>query len=291
MRSFLSAGAAKGITRADWIDAFGNELGVIGDWPASNRLPSLFATLAVKDAAKAKYLVESLTTAAPASGGWTQSEKDGVQYFSQPPPNPMLPVAPTLGLSSKLLVAGLDAASVGSAVHRGASASSELADAKKFKTAGAAVPAPAQSFAYLDTALLYQRLDAALRPMLVMAALMPSVAENVDVGKLPAAEVITGHLSPLVMSQSYVADGYRLETFGPVSVFQAMVGGIVASGAGAGFYQKQMQPGRAPAEQSPPPETPTGGTGAVPSSSPSPSGGETPDATAPVPPPGVALDL
>ena len=291
LRSFLAAGAANGITRADWSDAFGNELGVIGDWPANNRLPSLFATLAVKDAAKARHIVESLTIAAPATDGWTQSEKDGVQYFSQPPPNPMLPVAPTLGLSSKLLVAGLDAASVGSAVHRGEASNSELADAKNFKTAGSTVAVPTHSFTYLDTALLYQRLDAALRPMLVMAALMPSVAENVDLGKLPAAEVITGHLSPLVISQSYSGDGYRVEAVGPVSVFQAAVGGIVASGVGTGFYKKQMQPGRAQAEQSPSPERPAGGTGTVPSNAPSPSGGETPDATAGVPPPSVALDL
>ena len=118
-----------------------------------------------------------------------------------------------------------------------------------------------------------------------MAALMPSVAENVDVGKLPAAEVITAHLSPLVISQSYSGQGYRVEALGPVSIFQAAVGGIVASGAGAGFYNKQMQPGQAQAEPSP-----AGGTGAVPSSAPSPSGGETPDATAPVPPPGTAPD-
>ncbi|MEO5721494.1 MAG: hypothetical protein ABIR71_08500 [Chthoniobacterales bacterium] len=285
---FLAAGAASGITRADWTESFGNELGVIGEWPAKSRLPSLFATLAVKDVAKAKRIVEALTNAAPEGGGWTESEKDGVQYFAQPPPNPMVPLAPTIGLSPKLLVAGLDTGSVERAIERGQSSKSELANAEIYKKAEGLVGAPKQSFTYLDTALFYQRLDAALRPMLIMAAaFMPSVAEKVDLGKLPAPEVITAHLSPLVISQSYSGSGYRVESVGPISIFQAALGGIVASGAGFEFYQKQMQ-SRAPT----PAATPPGGAGPVPSSIPpdatpglpSPSESPIPDATAGIPP-------
>ena len=252
---FAAAGAANNITRADWLAAFGPELGVIGDWPTNSRMPALFAALAVKDAAKARHIAEALTIGAPETDGWTQSEKDGVQYFSQPASNPMLPLAPTIGLSPKLLVAGLDAGSVERAIKRGDSpGNSRLADADNFKKAAGWVPTAKQSFTYLDTALLYQRLDAALRPMLVMAAaFVPSVAETVDLGKLPAAEVITRHLSPLVMSQSYSGEGYLLESVGPISVFQAVVGGAILSGGGAEFLHQQMQAGAGESEPTPEP--------------------------------------
>ncbi len=240
--SYLSAGAASGVTRADWTEAFGEEIGLIGDWPTGNRLPALFFALAVKDEAKARRLVETLTAAAPDVNGWTQSERDGVQYFSQPRPNPLLAIAPTIGLGPKLLVAGLDAASVERAMQEGSAAGSRLKEAEEFKRAAGLVPGPTRSFSYVDTALLYQRLDAALRPMLIMAALVPSVAEAVDLGKLPAVEVITKHLSPWITSQSYQGDGYRVESVGPFSIFQAAVGGMAVSGASPAFYRKHLSP-------------------------------------------------
>ena len=249
---FIDAGTASGITRADWLAAFGPELGVIGDWPANSGLPAVFTTLAVRDAAKSRHIMEAFTTAAD---GWAQSEKDGVQYFSQPASNPMLPIAPTIGLSPKLLVAGLDTGSVERAIKRGDSpGNSKLADADSFKKAAGWVPTPRQSFTYLDTALLYQRLDAALRPMLVMAAaFVPSVAESADLGKLPAAEVITNHLSPLVASQSYGGGGYLVESMGPVSIFQAAVAAAFLSGGGVEFLHKQVQARAAESEPSPEP--------------------------------------
>ena len=241
-QSFLIAFAANGITRDDWDSAFVQELGVIGDWPATTRLPALFATVGVKDATRARKIVETLTS--PAAGGttWTASEKDGVQYFSQVASNPMLPVAPAIALSNRLLVAGLDSVSVEAAIKRSASAASDLAATENFKTAEGMVPPPKQSFAYIDTALLYNRLDAALRPMLVMAAaFVPGIAETVDLGKLPAADIITKHLSPLAISQSYQGDGYMTESVGPISVFQAALGTVGVTGAGANFYQRRMQ--------------------------------------------------
>src|SRR5207237_8843613 len=79
------------------------------------------------------------------------------------------------------------------------------------------VPTPTDAFVYVDTALLYSRLDAALRPMLLMsAAFMPAISDYVDVGKLPPPEIVTKHLSPIVSSQRYDGDGYVTESSGPV---------------------------------------------------------------------------
>ncbi len=252
----LAAGTAAGLTQTTWQEAFGQELGVIGDWPAESRLPALFATFTVKDAAKARQIVESLTVSSPSATGWTQVERDGVQYYSQPAPNPMLPLAPTIGLSPKLLVAGLEMGSVERALQRGDSANeAPLAKASPYQTAADWVPHPQQSFTYLDTALLYQRLDAALRPMLIMAAaFLPSVAESVDLGKLPDAEVILKHLSPLVISQRYQGHGYLLESVGPFSIFQAAAGSVMLNGDGWKFLQSRMQPVAAEPTPSPSPD-------------------------------------
>ncbi len=242
LQTFVAAFAANGITRDDWEAAFSPEVGVVGDWPSNSRLPALFATVAVKDAAKANKIAETIASAAPEGHSWTASEKEGVRYFSQPPPNPMVPISPTIAISDRLLIAGLDATSVEAAMKRSGTSASELAASDVFKAAERTVSPAKLSFAYIDAALLYNRLDATLRPMLIMAAaFVPGIAETVDLGKLPAAEVITRHLSPLVLSQSYDGDGYMTESVGPVSVFQAALGAAGLSGAGGAFYQHQIQ--------------------------------------------------
>lgn len=258
VQRLLGAGAASGITPEKWKSAFGDELSVVGEWPTGSRIPALFTAIAVKDNAQARQIIEKLTVGAGEAGGWTGSEKDGVQYYTQPPANPMLPIAPAVGLSPTLLVAGLDRASVERAITRAGAGDSKLAGTDQFKTAEAWVPTAKKTFAYVDTALFYQRVDAAVRPILIMAAaFVPKVSEAVDLGKLPAADVITNHLSPLVVSQSYQDDGYVLETAGPISFGQAALGAMVATGVGTDFYTKRMQPDAVtaapPADESPTP--------------------------------------
>jgi hypothetical protein len=100
-----------------------------------------------------------------------------------------------------------------------ASSTSTLADSSVYKNAAHSVLTPTTGFAYIDTSLLYSRLDAALRPMLLMsAAFMPAMSDYVDVTKLPPAETVTKHLSPIVMAQRYERDGYVTESVGPITL-------------------------------------------------------------------------
>jgi hypothetical protein len=232
---------ASGITAEDWNSAFGSEVGVVGDWPANARLPALLASLPVKDRAKADELVGAITAAATEGGGWAVSERNGVRYYSQPAANPLIPIAPTVAVARDRVVLGVDTASVTAALQRAASGGeSALAASAGFRAAEGSVQAPRQSFTYLDTALLYTRLDAALRPMLIMsAAFMPAIAQAVDLSKVPPPEVITRHLSPIVISQRY-DEGYITESVGPVSIYQAAIGMAAATGAGARWYQQNV---------------------------------------------------
>lgn len=236
----LAALGAKGVTIDDVKSAFALEGSVVGDWPQETRIPALLATLPVRDADKANRIVAALTEVADEDRPWTHSTKNGVQYYTLPPENPLIPFAPTIAVGSELLVAGIDPTSVDAAIARSSAGESPLAKTQPFKAAEALVPKPTQSFAFVDTALLYSRLDAALRPMLIMsAAFVPGIADAVDLGKLPAPEVITKHLSPIAMSQVYQTDGYVTESVGPVSIYQAAFGIAAASGAAMSFYQKQ----------------------------------------------------
>src|SRR6266568_5121738 len=222
-----------GITAADWKAAFGIELGSLANWPSSARWPSLLVTLPVTDATKAGQIVDALLRA-EYNGSWTATEKDGVRYFSKQSAASFIAITPTIALSDRILIAGLDPTSVEEAIKRARGSSSELADSQTYKGAARLLAAPTNFFAYIDTAQLYSRLDASLRPMLLMAAaFVPGVAGSIDPTKLPAAEVITKHLSPIVSSQRYDGDGYIAESIGPITLDQLGIGVAIFSSFGA----------------------------------------------------------
>jgi hypothetical protein len=238
MQKFAQALSDSGITADDWKAAFGLELGSLADWPSSAHWPTLLLTLPVLDAAKAGKIVEAATRA-DEDAIWTRAEKDGARYFSIESPATLVAITPTIALSDRLLVAGLNPVSVEEAVKRSGSASSELSDSPAYKNAARLVPAPTNFFAYIDTQLLYSRLDASLRPMLLLAAaFMPAMSSSFDLEKLPSPEVITKHLSPIVSSQRYERDGYVAESVGPITFNQSVLGLAILSGAGAAARQK-----------------------------------------------------
>jgi hypothetical protein len=226
-----------GITADDWKAGFGPELGTFADWPGNTHWPSLLLTLPVIEIGKASKIVEAVMRADEDSA-WARTEKDGVRYFSMQSPASFIPIAPTIALSDRVMIAGLDAGSVETAIKRSRSSDSELSDTQSYKSAARLVPPPTNFFTYLDTALLYTRLDTTLRPLVLMAAaFMPGVSDYVDLDKFPATEVITKHLSPIVSSQRYEHDGYVAESVGPVTLNQAGIG-FAALGIGVANSEK-----------------------------------------------------
>jgi len=243
-----------GITPADWKAAFGVELGSLADWPPSVQWPSLLVTVPVKDTAEVGKIVETLLRA-DEEATWAQTEKDGVRYFSKQSLASFVAITPTIALSDRILIAGLNPVSVEEAIKHGSSGSSELADSQTYQAATRLLPAPTNFFAYIDTALLYSRLDASLRPMLLMAAaFVPAVAGSIDPSKLPAPEAITKHLSPIICSQKYERDGYLAESIGPITLDQLGIGLAILSSFGTHVRQIDSSPARAAI---PPTTTPT----------------------------------
>jgi hypothetical protein len=238
VQKLLQDFATGGIAADDWKAAFGFELGALADWPSNAHWPSLLLTLPVLDMARASKVIEAFTRA-DEGAIWTQTEKDNVRYFSKQSAATVVAITPTIALSNRILIAGLNPVSVEEAVKRSSSSSSELANSQTYKAVERLLPAPTNFFSYVDTALLYSRLDASLRPMLLMAAaFMPAIARSVDLGRLPSPEVITKHLSPIVSSQRYDRDGYVAESIGPITLDQAAIGLAILTSLGTAARQR-----------------------------------------------------
>ena len=234
--------SANGIRVEEWKSAFGIEVGLIGTWGTGSQWPSLVAAMPVKDSAKAGKIVTTITTANADDVQWTQRDKEGVHYYSSSTGLQLFSFSPTIGLSERMLVVGADGGSVEMAMKRSASGASELAATRPFQNAEREVPTAQQAFVYVDPALVYARFDTSLRPLLAMgAAFLPAVSDTVDLSKLPPADVITKHLSPIVMSQSYRGDGYVAESVGPVPLYQTAIAAVTTGMAASAIYRQQTQ--------------------------------------------------
>lgn len=243
MQKIGNALSAAGITIEDWKAAFGAELGALADWPPNAHWPSAIVAFPVKDAARAKEIIRVLARASDEDATWRETDRDGVLFFLMQSVGSLVVFHPTIAISNKVMVVGLDEASVEAALRRSETSNSDLASSANYKSAARSVPTPANFFAYIDTALLYSRLDATLRPILLMgAAFMPGANDKVDLTKIPPAEIITKHLSPIVSSQTYKEEGYLTESIGPVTLNQAGVGVGIVAGFGFAAYQRGMSP-------------------------------------------------
>jgi hypothetical protein len=249
LQPISNALSSAGVTKEDWKAAFGDEISVLAAWPANAKLPNAVLTVAVRDSARARTIAGAIAS----SSGWQKSSRNNAEYYSAPTSGVLAAVNPTLAVSERLLVVGLDAASVDRVVTQAAPGNG-LNGSENFRAASKLVPEPQQMFAYIDLAALYSRLDATLRPILQMsAAFVPGLSERFDPNKLPPTDVVTKHLRPVVASQSYIDGGYRSESAGTITMGQA---GIAAGAAYVGvmIFQQRQHKGPLP---SAPPASPT----------------------------------
>ena len=252
-----------GVTPEQWKSIFGSEASAVADWPATVHWPSLLGAFPVHDFDKAKKTAGLLAHLLDDDGAWTEYDKDGVHYVSTPYAAGFITLRPTIGISEKFMVAGLDSGSVEAAMARANGTGASLSSSATYKRAAQTLPDPTNMFTYLDLGLLYTRLDAALRPMLMMsAAFMPAMNDYLDPAKLPPADVVRKHLGPTVSSQRYRNNGYIGESVGPVTMSQTAAAAVLAgvgaalgyqhSGLGqGGMFPSLLSPSLAPAPAAP----------------------------------------
>lgn len=212
--------------------AFGNEAGLALDWPAGQPQPTLIASLNVRDGAAAGKFVDNLTAALTAEAVWESAQFDGLTFHSVEIPN-VPALAPTLTVTPKHLLLGLNLPEVRAAAAREKTPAANFTAGDTYQKASADVTKPNTAFAYLDSRAFFERFYGALKPYAMTAAfLLPQVNEYVDVSKLPEPDVVARHLSPTVLSQTYSPDGCLLESVGSFTFGQAatvVVGGSIGA--------------------------------------------------------------
>lgn len=236
--------AGAGIGATDWEAAFAPEFGMISEWPEQVRWPSLVISAQVKDQARAKKIIDALIQGATDGGQVEQADRDGTHYWYLGAGSGMFSIRPVMALSPHVWVTGLDSNSVEATVRDAQKAEPDLSDTDNYRRAVQLVPKPTHVFTYVDPAQIYSRIDATVRPILLMgAAFLPGANDFADLSKVPPPEAITKHLSPIVFSQYYAGKGYVSESVGPLTLNQAGIGVAVAGGMGAMAYQRFMPGG------------------------------------------------
>ncbi len=241
LQQLTAALTAKGVAESDLHEAFGDEMEMVGDWKADARWPVILVTVPVKDGARARKIAEALASVEIGGTPWTRSDQNSVTLYRAQPFGGFVPVNLALAVSDKMIFAGSDAAAVEAAVTTTAAPAGELEKSAIFRDVSKRVPAANSAFNYVDTRLLFERADAAVRPLLLMgAAFSPALGKNFDPAKLPTPEVIGKHLSPIVLAQRYDTGGYVTESVGPVTFREATTGLAIALGGMFIYWQKGL---------------------------------------------------
>lgn len=244
LQPFSEALVRQGLTQADLQAAFGDEMELIGQWPPGSRWPIVLASVPVRDAARARKVADALTSVEVGGSAWTRTQQNGLTLYNLPGFGGLVPVTLTLAVSDKKLVVGSDAGAVTAEINSASPPAEPLEKSERFRAAAALVPAAGSAFNYVDTRLLFERIDASLRPLLVMsAAIYPALGNRINAAQLPPPEAIAKHLSPIVMSQRYTDGGYLSESVGPITFNEATIGTVGAVGALYIYWQRHLQAG------------------------------------------------
>src|SRR5205823_5632639 len=132
VQPFLDSFAAQGLTLDDFWAAFGPEVNVVADWAPSAQTPAPLVALDVRDKTKAQRFVEALTQAKTGTA-WARQEIGGTPFYQLPGSGfGMVQIAPTLAVTDKLVLVGLNLDSVKDALARLNTGEAKLAKVPAF---------------------------------------------------------------------------------------------------------------------------------------------------------------
>lgn len=222
---FLATPALQGSPLPQLVsEAFGPECTVVVNWAAQ---PDALLAVRVKDAAKADQSLRELQTLFPET---TVNEEGGNRSYSFPALQS--PFAnPTLTLTGDFLLVGLGPDSIHAALQS-AKTGETLEKSPVFASALPVFRSANEVFGFVDAKAIFEQGYPMLRQVAVFsAAVMPGVSDIIDTGKIPETETISKHLAPILYSQTRLADGYLVESSGPVTMNQALLLGVAAGGS------------------------------------------------------------
>lgn len=227
-REFREDLAAKGLKPTELAAIFGPEISVHSDWEQVAPFPNAFAAVEVRDAAKARLFAEALVEqfAETTRGKISKKDEDGVTYWTAA--IGVVVAQPTLALSDKHLVFGLNYATAVEGLRQWKKGEGHLGQAPSFQQALKAVLPPTMGTVYVDTKKLFERVYEKVKPLAAMElAGHEELAKYLDPGKIPRAETISKHLSPTTIVAAGAADGFTIETLGPLPLESLMLPGAI----------------------------------------------------------------
>ncbi len=245
--------APKGLKFMDIFTTFGPELAMLSDWePGGISLPTFFAAVEVRDAAKARLFAELIAEQMKDGDKLVKKEENGTSFWSLTTSVPF--AQPTLGINDKHMIFGLSYSTAATALRQLKAGGGNLNSSPAFQSSLKTVPPPAIGLLYVDFKTLFERLYEKFKPSLAFALLEnPDVAKYFDGAKLPKAETISRHLLPLALTYGPAEQGFVAEGAGSLSLIQTYVPAV---GGMAGFFfytrVKSMSVAPPPVPVSPP---------------------------------------
>ncbi len=216
-------------------EAFGPECAVSLTWQEFQMKPNGVAAVQVRDQAKAEVAIQELLTLFPQA---TITDVAGVKTYNFPNLQGLL-ANPTFAMHGGFLLIGLDAADIQRAVVA-SSAEDTLSKSPDFKSAMSDFKSANEVFGFIDTKKIFTRGYPLARQIMIFgAAVMPGMTDIIEASKLPETETVARHLQPIVYSQTRLPDGYLIESRGPITLNQAVIGG---AGAASSFFKPSQNP-------------------------------------------------
>jgi len=243
LASYVKIFADQGLGARQLGQAFGPESGFVLDWPAGALNPTPLVMMDVREPALARKFLDTMATLPLAAGvDFTHQDDGGIALYSLPPMGMgLFSLQVTLGLTGKCVIGALNVDAVKQAAKRWDSHNTGLESTEAYKKAAVLVEQPTASFTYVDSKAVFDRVYGLFRGIASMG-FVPHLSDYVDIGKLPQAETISRHLSPVVASSAVTDGGLLMESAGPVTATQAGVVTLIGVGAAAfPFVEQQIK--------------------------------------------------
>jgi hypothetical protein len=262
--------AEKGLSWSDLPSVIGPELGAMFEWPEDAVMPTMLLASEIRDPAKARDFLEALTNPTTLGAAWRTENHDGISVSSAPS-QVLSFVRPTVAITKRFALLGLNAEAVTAALPRTTSKTPSLRESAAFQEIAGSIPKKAAAFGYLDFQRLFERVYRMARPFITLSlAFSAEAGAQFDAGKLPPVEAISNHLSATVLTQYQTEDGTVIESMGTLTIPQLLLGmaaGTAASGLPdvAGVISGNRSPAANPPKvPSPAPDSGAAAAGAAP---------------------------
>jgi hypothetical protein len=211
--------ADQGLKLEELFAIFGPEISIHSDWEEGPlTIPTMFAALEVRDAAKAKAFAEFIAAQMKTEGDLSKKEEDGTTYWTLAFGAQV--IQPTLAINDKHLVFSLTYAGAFNGIKQFKSGGDTLAKTPGFAPALKTVTPPTMGVVYVDLKTLFERAYDKFKPSLAFAISgQKELADVLDAGKIPKAATISKHLLPFVVTYSDAPGGFLLDGSGSISLY------------------------------------------------------------------------